>query len=154
MFLLVGDHKLGQLDAHLFMLFKNNDSTSYDDKGCLKGLNTFARYHNQYLQNALQQLRLEYPNVAILYADYYQASEWVLTNAPQLGFETKSILKVCCGTGGDYNFSLMSMCGMEGVYACSDPDQYINDPDQYINIKLLNGFLPMLHNLDLKQCLF
>ncbi|KAF9614246.1 hypothetical protein IFM89_016507 [Coptis chinensis] len=38
------------------MLFKNNDSTSYDDKGCLKGLNTFARYHNQYLQNALQQL--------------------------------------------------------------------------------------------------
>ncbi|KAF9589779.1 hypothetical protein IFM89_028714 [Coptis chinensis] len=47
-------------------LFKNNDSTSYDDKGCLKGLNTFARYHNQDLQNALQQLRLEYPNVAIL----------------------------------------------------------------------------------------
>ncbi|KAF9601429.1 hypothetical protein IFM89_020185 [Coptis chinensis] len=44
-------------------------------------------YHNQYLQNALQQLRLEYPNVAILYADYYQASEWVLTNGPQLGFE-------------------------------------------------------------------
>ncbi|KAF9607035.1 hypothetical protein IFM89_030808 [Coptis chinensis] len=38
----------------------------------------------KYLQNALQQLRLEYPNVAILYVDYYQASEWVLTNAPQL----------------------------------------------------------------------
>ncbi|KAF9593244.1 hypothetical protein IFM89_021000 [Coptis chinensis] len=30
--------------------------------------------------------------------DVAKLAEWVLTNAPQLGFETKSILKVCSGT--------------------------------------------------------
>ncbi|KAF9608497.1 hypothetical protein IFM89_009863 [Coptis chinensis] len=134
-------------------LFKNNDSTSYDDKGCLKGLNTFAMYHNQYLQNALQQLRLEYPNVAILYADYYQASEWVLTNAPQLGFETKSILKVCCGTGGDYNFSLMSTCGMEGVSACSDPDQYINWDGVHLTEKAYQSMADWLIKSQVFKCI-
>ncbi|KAF9587426.1 hypothetical protein IFM89_002607 [Coptis chinensis] len=133
-------------------LFKNNDSTSYDDKGCLKGLNTFAMYHNQHLQNALQQLRLEYPNVAILYADYYQAAEWVLTNAPQLGFETKSILKVCCGTGGDYNFSLMSMCGMEGVLACSDPDQYINWDGVHLTEKAYQSMADWLIKSQVFEC--
>ncbi|KAF9588927.1 hypothetical protein IFM89_017606 [Coptis chinensis] len=134
-------------------LFKNNDSTSYDDKGCLKGLNTFARYHNQYLQNALQQLRLEYPNVAIVYADYYQAAEWVLTNAPQLGFETKSILKVCCGTGGDYNFSLMSMCGMEGVFACSVPDQYINWDGVHLTEKAYQSMADWLIKSQVFECI-
>ncbi|KAF9589778.1 hypothetical protein IFM89_028713 [Coptis chinensis] len=133
-------------------LFKNNDSTSYDDKGCLKGLNTFAMYHNQHLQNALQQLRLEYPNVAILYADYYQVVEWVLTNAPQLGFETKSILKVCCGTGGDYNFSLMSMCGMEGVLACSDPDQYINWDGVHLTEKAYQSMADWLIKSQVFEC--
>ncbi|KAF9587437.1 hypothetical protein IFM89_002618 [Coptis chinensis] len=107
----------------------------------------------QDLQNALQQLRLEYPNVAIVYADYYQASEWVLTNAPQLGFETKSILKVCCGTGGDYNFSLMSMCGMEGVFACSDPDQYINWDGVHLTEKAYQSMADWLIKSQVFECI-
>ncbi|KAF9587425.1 hypothetical protein IFM89_002606 [Coptis chinensis] len=110
-------------------------------------------YHNQYLQDALQQLRLEYPNVAIVYADYYQAAEWVLTNAPQLGFETKSILKVCCGTGGDYNFSLMSMCGMEGVFACSDPDQYINWDGVHLTEKAYQSMADWLIKSQVFECI-
>ncbi|KAF9613101.1 hypothetical protein IFM89_005580, partial [Coptis chinensis] len=97
--------------------------------------------------------RLEYPNVAILYADYYQASEWVLTNAPQLGFETKSILKVCCGTGGDYNFSLMSMYGMEGVFACSDPDQYINWDGVHLTEKAHQSMADWLIKSQVFECI-
>ncbi|KAF9589777.1 hypothetical protein IFM89_028712 [Coptis chinensis] len=134
-------------------LFKNNDSTSYDDKGCLKGLNTFARYHNQYLQNALQQLRLEYPNVAIVYADYYQAAEWVLTNAPQLGFETKSILKVCCGTGGDYNFSLMSMCLGWKEFCMFRSDQYINWDGVHLTEKAYQSMADWLIKSQVFECI-
>ncbi|KAF5198537.1 hypothetical protein FRX31_011879 [Thalictrum thalictroides] len=52
---------------------------------CLSALNGFARYHNDYLHGALAELRREFPNVIILYGDYYNAFESVLRCAPALG---------------------------------------------------------------------
>ncbi|KAJ4965309.1 hypothetical protein NE237_017158 [Protea cynaroides] len=102
-------------------LFKSNDSTSYDTDKCLKDYNKFIRIHNMLLQQELQELKKEYTDVDIVYADYNAAYTWVLTHGSSLGFEVGSILKACCGVGGDYNFDLAKMCGIEGVPACSDP---------------------------------
>lgn len=65
--------------------FPNPDPRAYDDKGCLRGLNEFARSHNYYLQRALTLVRIEFPHAVILYADYYTAFQLVLRRAQPLG---------------------------------------------------------------------
>ncbi|PIA61979.1 hypothetical protein AQUCO_00200163v1 [Aquilegia coerulea] len=120
-----GNFPIGCFPIYL-TAFKTNDTSAYDDKNCLKDLNAFALYQNQYLQRAIQQLRIEHPGVVILYADYYTAFQSVFRRASQLGFDEASTQKACCGSGGDYNFSLQKMCGMPGVSACSNPDQHIS----------------------------
>ncbi|XP_019051954.1 PREDICTED: GDSL esterase/lipase At5g03980-like isoform X2 [Nelumbo nucifera] len=70
--------------------FRSDDPMAYDELKCLKGLNNLAMLHNDNLQRALKQLRKEYPDVTIVYADYYTALQWVLSHAP-LGFEEKSL---------------------------------------------------------------
>ncbi|KAK9087772.1 hypothetical protein Syun_030166 [Stephania yunnanensis] len=116
-----GNFPIGCLPIYL-TAFKTNDSSAYDDNKCLKGLNEFALFHNNQLQSMLAQLRREHPNVVILYADYYNALQWVLSHASSLGFEEESVMKACCGTGGDYNFDVTKMCATEGVGACPNPD--------------------------------
>ncbi|CAA0841462.1 GDSL esterase/lipase, partial [Striga hermonthica] len=64
--------------------FSSNDSTEYDENGCIKRLNNLATYQNSNLQTALHSLRREFPNVVILYADYYNAFLTVLRRAPFL----------------------------------------------------------------------
>ncbi|XP_070036235.1 GDSL esterase/lipase At5g45910-like [Nicotiana tomentosiformis] len=39
---------------------------------CHKGLNLFATLHNDHLWQALEELRLKYPEVEIIYADYFK----------------------------------------------------------------------------------
>ncbi|WRX29701.1 hypothetical protein QQP08_022188 [Theobroma cacao] len=59
-------------------------------------------YHNHRLQQAIEELQNENPNI---------------------NFNIKSIRKACCGIGGDYNFSLIKICGVFGVPTCSNPDK-------------------------------
>ncbi|EEF49897.1 carboxylic ester hydrolase, putative [Ricinus communis] len=75
----------------------------------------FYEHHNVLLQWALEQLRKEYPDVHIAYADLYHAHEWILQNHSKLGF--KSLTVTCCGRGGKYNFmpGLLKACGAPGV---------------------------------------
>ncbi|GMP82221.1 hypothetical protein CsSME_00036626 [Camellia sinensis var. sinensis] len=47
------------------------DPGAYDNLGCLHGLNEFAMFQNNCLQGALGSLRQKFPQVVILYADYY-----------------------------------------------------------------------------------
>ena len=42
------------------------------------------------------------------------------------GFDAESAQKACCGTGGDYNFSLARMCGAPRVPVCPNPSQVIS----------------------------
>ncbi|XP_043694357.1 acetylajmalan esterase-like [Telopea speciosissima] len=107
--------------------FAINDPASYDELKCLKGLNNFAMNHNIQLQGAISLLREEQgSNIDIAYADYYTAYQWVLSHAHFLGLDVNSIEKACCGTGGEYNFNLIKMCGAEGVQVCSNPETYMS----------------------------
>ncbi|KAL7171851.1 hypothetical protein ACSBR2_036500 [Camellia fascicularis] len=99
---------------------------AYDDLGCLHSLNEFAMFQNNYLQGALGSLRQEFPQVVILYADYYSAFQSVLHRAPFLGFDKHSLLKACCGIGGSYNYNPSRTCGSQGVPGCLNPRQYIH----------------------------
>lgn len=39
--------------------------------GCVRRYNTFSWVHNAHLKRALEKLRPKYPNVRIIYGDYY-----------------------------------------------------------------------------------
>lgn len=65
--------------------FQTTNATAYDKHQCLKDLNDFAIFHNQYLQQAISILKKENPNTIILYGDYYNAFLWLLENSSYLG---------------------------------------------------------------------
>uniref|UniRef100_A0A2C9UMP7 Acetylajmalan esterase-like n=1 Tax=Manihot esculenta TaxID=3983 RepID=A0A2C9UMP7_MANES len=65
--------------------FHTNDSNTYDELHCLKGLNNFSMYHNELLQQAIKELQEEHRTVTIVYGDYYNAYKWVLQKAALLG---------------------------------------------------------------------
>ncbi|KAL0421624.1 UNVERIFIED_CONTAM: Acetylajmalan esterase [Sesamum latifolium] len=103
--------------------FPSNDPTAYDDVGCLKSVNNLVLFKNNHLQTSLASLRLEFPNVTILYGDYFTTVETVLrTSLPG----NNRLLKACCGIGGNYNYNSRRFCGSLGVPVCSDPSKYIH----------------------------
>ncbi|XVF78861.1 hypothetical protein PTKIN_Ptkin14bG0171500 [Pterospermum kingtungense] len=107
-------------------LFQTNDTAAYDEFHCLKDLNSLLIYHNNYLQKAIEELSKQHPHVIIVYGDYYQAYNWLLSNARILGFDNNSLQKACCGIGGDYNYSLMKMCGASRIPVCSNPAKFVS----------------------------
>ncbi|KAL6578186.1 hypothetical protein OROMI_010514 [Orobanche minor] len=120
-----GNFPVGCIPIYLTS-FPSQDPRAYDGMGCLSHLNEFATYHNNYLKGALQQLRREFPNIVILYGDYYTAFQSVLRRSRSLGFKQSSILKACCGIGGYYNYDRSRMCGSIGVPVCADPSRHIH----------------------------
>ncbi|XP_060217274.1 GDSL esterase/lipase At5g45910-like [Lycium barbarum] len=94
---------------------------------CHKGLNLFSKLHNDHLSQAIMELRLKYPEVDIIYVDYYKAFMAVLKNHTFLGFKTKTLMKACCGSSnGPFNFDVQKKCGEEGAATCSDRVSYIH----------------------------
>ncbi|XP_068636159.1 acetylajmalan esterase-like [Aristolochia californica] len=121
-----GNFPIGCMPSYLTS-FGSTNSSDYDERRCLKHFNEFAQLHNDLLQRSLQSLREEFPNVNILYADYYNAALEILDNASTyLGFDESSLLKACCGAGGDYNFNATRMCGSPGTSACSNPSKHLS----------------------------
>ncbi|KAI8560460.1 hypothetical protein RHMOL_Rhmol04G0257200 [Rhododendron molle] len=106
-------------------LYQTNNSSAYDKRGCLKEIDSIAYYHNKKLQEAIQKLQKEYPDVIIVYVDYNRALQWLLDHAERLGFDGKSTRKACCGIGGDYNFNFTNMCSSE-VPVCPNPNRFIS----------------------------
>ncbi|KAF9610532.1 hypothetical protein IFM89_022904 [Coptis chinensis] len=146
-----GNFPIGCIPIYLTS-FPSDDPSAYDDTNCLRNLNEFAVYHNDYLRRALQPLRREYPRVVILYGDYYTAFQSVLHRAPLLGFDGTSLMKVCCGVGGLYNFNTNRMCGLPGVPVCPNPAQRIHwdgihltqEAYSHMSEWLLNDLLPQM----------
>ncbi|KAG7549415.1 GDSL lipase/esterase [Arabidopsis thaliana x Arabidopsis arenosa] len=103
--------------------FPVKDPKAYDDKGCLKHLNEFAMDHNNQLQEAIASLRKEFPGVAIVYGDYYNAFQYILRSER---FDKSVALKSCCGIGGAYNYDGKRPCGGAGVPVCQNPDKFIS----------------------------
>eukprot|EP00253_Pinus_taeda_P033086 PITA_33086 len=96
----------------------------YDENSCLISYNQLSQNHNTLLQETLQQLRVQYPDVTLVYGDYYNIALEILKNHAAYGFN--NIFQSCCGGGGTYNFNILSLCGSEGVVACSNPSTYTN----------------------------
>ncbi|KAJ3671819.1 hypothetical protein LUZ60_007898 [Juncus effusus] len=120
-----GNFPIGCSPSYL-TLFSTSDSSAYDEKKCLKDYNNFSMFHNNHLKSALDDLRKTYPDVSIIYADYYEAFMNMLDQASALGFKEDSLLTACCGAGGTYNYKSSLMCGSAGTSSCSNPDQYIS----------------------------
>nr|XP_009608066.2 GDSL esterase/lipase At5g03980-like [Nicotiana tomentosiformis] len=106
-------------------LFPEGDSIGKNR--CHRGLNMFSKLHNDHLWQAILELRLKYPDVHIIYADYYKAFIAVLKNHAFLGFKTNNLMKACCGSGNaPFNFDVQKKCGEEGVAVCSDRASYLH----------------------------
>ncbi|KAK1271816.1 Acetylajmalan esterase [Acorus gramineus] len=120
-----GNFPIGCLPSYLTIFHTANDC-AYDNNKCLKDFNSFAEFHNFQLQEALNDLRNQYPSIKIMYADYYHAFTLLLSRAPHQGFDKNSMLKTCCGTGGEYNYKVGETCGMSDVKACSAPEKMIS----------------------------
>lgn len=72
----------------------SNRSAAYDENQCLKELNDFAKYHNQQLEEAIDQLQQQNPNAIIVYADYYNAYQFLLQHAKSQGIYVWCIYEV------------------------------------------------------------
>ncbi|CAN1170683.1 GDSL esterase/lipase At5g45910 [Linum perenne] len=103
-------------------VFQSPNKADYDPKtGCLIAYNDFIKSFNDQLQLALNDLRPKYPHVSISYADYYGAAMQLFDSG-----DKETMLKVCCGGGGPYNYNNAVRCGEVGSTACKNPSEYVN----------------------------
>ncbi|XP_057790052.1 acetylajmalan esterase-like [Salvia miltiorrhiza] len=105
--------------------FASNDSTTYDELGCVRSANNLVVYQNKNLQAVLDTLRREFPSVVIIYADYYNAFLKTFRLAPFFGFDRTTLLKPCCRSRQFNPFS-PQFCGNPNVSVCPNPQQYIH----------------------------
>ncbi|KAM0845358.1 hypothetical protein ACQ4PT_056429 [Festuca glaucescens] len=120
-----GNFPIGCSPSYL-SLFSVAGSADHDERGCLTSYNSFAAYHNEQLQAAIDNLRKANADISIVYADYYGAFLHLLDHASVLGFNEGSLLKACCGSGGEYNFNINLMCGGLGSNTCADPARHVS----------------------------
>ncbi|KAL3641784.1 hypothetical protein CASFOL_012599 [Castilleja foliolosa] len=109
---------------YILTALKTNDRSAYDDLGCLKSVNDLIIFKNNDLQQAIANLRIEFPNVSILYGPMINGVRQILTET-STGPYGDITLKACCGVGGKYNYDSKRFCGSKGVPVCSNPDKYI-----------------------------
>ncbi|XAR67936.1 Sinapine esterase [Bertholletia excelsa] len=96
-----------------------------DDLGCVASVNKQSSSHNAALQARLESLRKQFPQAAIVYADFWNSYAAVLKNWAKYGF--KETLKACCGSGGGpFNFQVFDACGSPSSTTCPDPSRYVN----------------------------
>ncbi|CAK9309105.1 unnamed protein product [Citrullus colocynthis] len=135
--------------------FQTNDTSAYDELHCLRDLNGFASYHNEQIKEVIEVVKKENPHTVIVYGDYYNAFLWILRHAFVLGFDEAALQKSCCGVGGNYDFSLMKMCGLPGVEVCPNPNERISWDGVHLTQKaykfmahwLIHDIFPKLHCL-------
>ncbi|KAL5681423.1 hypothetical protein ACJX0J_007808, partial [Zea mays] len=72
-FVVANNFPVGCLASYLSR-FHSDDHEDYDEHGCLKSFNEFSQKHNEQLYSAIGQIRYSYPNVKVIYADYYNAT--------------------------------------------------------------------------------
>ncbi|KAJ3694231.1 hypothetical protein LUZ60_009711 [Juncus effusus] len=112
----------------VYLTIFHSDPKGYGaQSGCLKNFNTLAWVHNSMLQRAILELRSKYPDVRIIYADYYTPIVQFMLHPEDFGFY-KQPPRACCGAAGQgpYNFNLTAKCGDPGAVACADPTTHWN----------------------------
>lgn len=118
-------YPLGCLPLYLTS-FPDNNTSGYDQLGCLKSFNDFASYHNRFVVRAMANLQRQFPNVSIVYGDFYGSILSLIRNPSSFGFNQNTLLSACCGTGGTHNFNFRTVCGGAGINACSNPAKYVH----------------------------
>ncbi|KAE9591678.1 putative sinapine esterase [Lupinus albus] len=111
-------------NPYVLTLYETKDEEKYDQAGCLIWFNEFFENYNEMLQTEINRLRELYPHTNIIYADYFNSVLQLYRSPQQFGFG-ENILKVCCGSGGSYNYNVSAMCGSSGVISCDDPSKYV-----------------------------
>uniref|UniRef100_A0A1D1Z6H2 GDSL esterase/lipase At1g28570 n=1 Tax=Anthurium amnicola TaxID=1678845 RepID=A0A1D1Z6H2_9ARAE len=119
-----GNFPLGCVPCYLTIYASGN--STFDERNCLKDLNDFASFHNEHLRTAIADIKKDNPQVNISYADHYNTFLDLIDRADTYGLSKSSLLKACCGTGGNYNFNFRSMCGNPAVPVCPDPTKSIS----------------------------
>ncbi|KAL3620833.1 hypothetical protein CASFOL_035745 [Castilleja foliolosa] len=109
---------------YILTALSSNDTAAYDDLGCLKSVNDLITFKNDNLLQAINNLRIEFPEVSIMYGPMVEGVLQVIaeTSAGPYG---NVALKACCGMGGKYNYSNKRFCRGRGVPVCSNPDEYV-----------------------------
>ncbi|XP_019426183.1 PREDICTED: GDSL esterase/lipase At1g28600-like isoform X1 [Lupinus angustifolius] len=108
----------------ILTIYETKDEEKYDQGGCLKWINEFFEHFNEMLQTEINRLRELYPHANIIYADYFNSVLQFYRSPQQFGFG-ENVIKVCCGSGGTYNYNETAMCGSSGVISCDDPSKYV-----------------------------
>uniref|UniRef100_A0A803N5F7 Uncharacterized protein n=1 Tax=Chenopodium quinoa TaxID=63459 RepID=A0A803N5F7_CHEQI len=120
-----GNFPIGCLPIYL-TTYQTNNANMYDELHCLRELNEFATYQNNFLQQTIRELQRENPTVTIIYGDYFTALRELLQNATSLGFDRHETQRACCGMGNNvYNYDASRMCA-RGVPVCEQPDKSVS----------------------------
>ncbi|KAL4019575.1 hypothetical protein IC575_018327 [Cucumis melo] len=108
-------------------------STSIQDSknGCLDWLNQFSEYHNKHLQEELNRIRSQHPNVQIIYADYHN-SAMQFYNHPE-NFGLANTLEACLvdknetlKKDGNYGLRSKAKTKTKTKKECDDPSKYVS----------------------------
>lgn len=111
--------------------FASDDLTDYEPgTGCIKEMNELATYHNTLVQETVQNVRRNHPDVMVVYADFFTPVIEMVESPRKFGF-TDDVLSCCCGGGGRYNFNASAGCGMPGATVCENPDAYLFWDDHF-----------------------
>ncbi|KAF3334959.1 GDSL esterase/lipase [Carex littledalei] len=116
-----GNFPIGCVPLYL-VVYQSENEEDYDKTGCINWLNEFTEYHNRMIINKINSLRESYPNVTIIYADYYGTSMNIFRHPLQFGIEVP--LNACCGSDAPYNCTPSILCGSPGSSVCNDPLTY------------------------------
>ncbi|KAL6615697.1 hypothetical protein ACP70R_037967 [Stipagrostis hirtigluma subsp. patula] len=99
--LVPGNFPIGCVPAYLSAFQTQNNTSDYDEHGCLAWFNDFSKKHNQLLVQEAARLRSKNPSVKILNADYYGAAMEFVQNAKNYGIADP--LVACCGGTAPYH---------------------------------------------------
>ncbi|XP_074267698.1 GDSL esterase/lipase At5g03980-like [Silene latifolia] len=139
-----GNFPIGCVPIYL-TLFKTNDSDKYDKRDCLKEYNKLAKFHNDKLKDAIEDLEESYPDISIEYMDYYGAFREIIRHPTEFGFDKNTVQEACCGVDDNgYNVTFGVDCGTEGVPVCENPQEHVSWDGTHLTQQAYHGIAKQL----------
>ena len=83
-FLIPNNFPIGCFASYLSR-FHSDNPEDYDEHGCLRWFNEFSQTHNEQLYSAIGRINITYPDVKLIYADYYNATMEFIKNPGRFG---------------------------------------------------------------------
>ncbi|XP_049397411.1 GDSL esterase/lipase At1g28590-like [Solanum stenotomum] len=114
------------MNVHELLVIGDSDLLIHQVLGEWAVKNAKITPYVRYMVRAIANLQREFPNVNIVYGDFYGAILSLIRNPSSFGFNQNTLLSACCGTGGRHNFNFRTVCGAAGINACANPAQYVH----------------------------